>query len=208
MLVLAVLVAFVNLGFWQLRRLDERHDRNELVETRLAEAPVAVEELGAPGEPGADALDAVRFRPVTATGAYVEPTVAVRTTQGGLAGGWVFTPLALDGGTHVWVLRGFAGLGPDGDVEAPPVPLGEQRVRGVAVPLERLPRVARRGIEQAEAPPATLPFALQATGGEDGLEAVPLPSLDDGPHLSYAVQWFLFAGVVAVGYPIVLRRRG
>ena len=31
-------------------------------------------------------------------------------------------------------------------------------------------------------------------------------TLDEGPHFSYAVQWFLFATVGVVGYPILLRR--
>ncbi len=28
-----------------------------------------------------------------------------------------------------------------------------------------------------------------------------------GPHLGYAGQWFLFAAVVLIGYPVLLRRR-
>ena len=41
----------------------------------------------------------------------------------------------------------------------------------------------------------------------DGLPiAAPPPALPEGPHLGYAVQWFLFAGVVVVGYPLLLRR--
>ena len=35
---------------------------------------------------------------------------------------------------------------------------------------------------------------------------VPRPELDDGPHLSYAVQWFLFSAIALVGYPLVLRK--
>ena len=31
---------------------------------------------------------------------------------------------------------------------------------------------------------------------------VPLPTLTGGPHLSYAVQWFLFATIAVVG-PLV-----
>ncbi len=41
--------------------------------------------------------------------------------------------------------------------------------------------------------------------------ALPFPNgepveLTEGPHLGYAVQWFLFAGILAIGYPIFLRR--
>jgi cytochrome oxidase assembly protein ShyY1 len=35
---------------------------------------------------------------------------------------------------------------------------------------------------------------------------VPPPELDEGPHLSYAVQWFIFSAIAIVGYPLVLRR--
>ena len=35
---------------------------------------------------------------------------------------------------------------------------------------------------------------------------VPLPDLDEGPHLSYAFQWFIFAAIGAVGYVMILRR--
>jgi cytochrome oxidase assembly protein ShyY1 len=35
---------------------------------------------------------------------------------------------------------------------------------------------------------------------------VSLPEPSEGSHLGYAVQWFLFAGVALVSYPILLRR--
>jgi hypothetical protein len=35
---------------------------------------------------------------------------------------------------------------------------------------------------------------------------VPPPELSEGPHLGYAVQWFIFSAIALVGYPIVLRR--
>jgi surfeit locus 1 family protein len=34
----------------------------------------------------------------------------------------------------------------------------------------------------------------------------PLPATDEGPHLSYAVQWFIFATVGAIGWPLLLRK--
>ena len=35
---------------------------------------------------------------------------------------------------------------------------------------------------------------------------VPLPEPSEGSHRGYAVQWFLFAAVTVVSYPILLRR--
>jgi cytochrome oxidase assembly protein ShyY1 len=34
----------------------------------------------------------------------------------------------------------------------------------------------------------------------------PLPTLDDGPHLSYAVQWFIFSIAVVVGWVLAVRK--
>ena len=31
-----------------------------------------------------------------------------------------------------------------------------------------------------------------------------LPKFSEGQHLSYAVQWFIFASIAAIGYPLVL----
>ncbi|MEJ7584193.1 MAG: hypothetical protein WKF43_08930 [Acidimicrobiales bacterium] len=32
------------------------------------------------------------------------------------------------------------------------------------------------------------------------------PELDEGPHFSYAMQWFIFTTIALVGYPLILRR--
>src|SRR5207244_3421591 len=36
----------------------------------------------------------------------------------------------------------------------------------------------------------------------------PAPELGDGPHLSYAIQWFSFAVIIAFGSAALLRKRG
>jgi cytochrome oxidase assembly protein ShyY1 len=35
-----------------------------------------------------------------------------------------------------------------------------------------------------------------------------MPTLDDGPHLSYAIQWFAIAAAIAAFGVIVMRRGG
>ena len=37
-------------------------------------------------------------------------------------------------------------------------------------------------------------------------EPIAEPSLDEGPHLSYAVQWFLFSAIAVVGWVLAVRR--
>jgi cytochrome oxidase assembly protein ShyY1 len=35
---------------------------------------------------------------------------------------------------------------------------------------------------------------------------VPPPVLDEGPHLNYAGQWFIFATLTVIVYPLLMRR--
>lgn len=52
-------------------------------------------------------------------------------------------------------------------------------------------------------------LAVDGTPTEGGLPApLPLPALREGPHFSYAVQWFVFATIGFFGYPLVLWRLG
>ena len=53
------------------------------------------------------------------------------------------------------------------------------------------------------------PYYLQLTSQDppsgDYPVMVALPAPGDGPHLGYAVQWFIFTAIAVVGYPLVLR---
>jgi cytochrome oxidase assembly protein ShyY1 len=221
--VVALVVVMVGLGFWQLRRLDEKRDRNELIESRLDQPVVPVDDLLAPAADGGDeAVAAARFRRVTATGAYDGgDTVEVRNrSQDGSAGAWLVTPLALEGGERVGVLRGFVSFTPDGEVVEAPVPEGEVTVEGLVVdpasfdgtaPRDLAPLLAGDDVlaglvlAQRSMPPEPA-AADAASAGPTSLLAVPPPELSEGPHLGYAVQWFIFSAIAVVGYPLVLRR--
>jgi cytochrome oxidase assembly protein ShyY1 len=109
------------------------------------------------------------------------------------------------------------------DVE---VPDGQVTVTGLLLPSESrgdygprdpaegaLTNLARADIErmQRQFDEPLVPAYVQLTeqDPEPGRAApalLPLPAVDEGPHLSYAIQWFFFAGIGLVGYPIILRR--
>ena len=145
--VVLLVVTMVNLGFWQLRRLDEKRDRNALVEARAEQPVTSVGQLLDPGDDDAT-VEGVRYRSVTATGAYDDDaTVAVRNrTQDGVAGAWLMTPLRLEGGERVGVIRGFVGLASDGSVVDAPAPTGEVTVTGLVVDPDGLDGTAPRDI--------------------------------------------------------------
>lgn len=192
LLVLVVAGLCVRLGLWQLDRLDERRQRNDLVAAR-ADADAAP----LPADPD-DAL----YRRVTVTGTYDrdEQMVEGGRALAGRPGEHVLTLLRTDDGAPVLVNRGWVpNNGATRDAPPPEAapPTGEVRVTGVVLPsrLDGYPVAIR--LERQEPPQAgELPVAL---GGEP-------VDLGDGPHLSYAVQWFLFAAVALVGWPILIWR--
>ena len=49
------------------------------------------------------------------------------------------------------------------------------------------------------------PEEVTAEGAPE-LVALGTPELSEGPHLSYAVQWFTFTTIAVVGYALLLRR--
>ena len=222
LLVVLLIVTMVNLGFWQLRRLDERRDRNDLIESRQEEAAVPVEDLVVPGSDDAAVAEA-RFRKVTATGTYDDDaTVAVRNrTQDGAPGAWMLTPLVLDNGDRVGIVRGFVALGPDGDPVPTVPPDGTVTVTGVVADPGKFDGTAPRDAEKVVDQQGTLPAVVLADSseppepaGEEALGdptaaaivAVAPPELGEGPHLSYAIQWFIFSAIALFGYPLILRR--
>jgi surfeit locus 1 family protein len=223
--VVLLVVVMINLGFWQLRRLDEKRDLNALVEGRQEAAAVPVESLLAPGDAAggngaaghdtADAVDAVRYRAVTVTGRYDDDaTVPVRNrTQDGLPGVWLLTPVELDDGTRVAVIRGFVGFDPSGEPYAAAVPEGEVTVHGFVMRSRSFDGTAPRDIDPVLEEPDTLPAVVVAEESDpaeptldERIVTIDPPELGEGPHLSYAIQWFIFSAIGIVGYPVVLRK--
>lgn len=228
--VLAMVVTMVNLGIWQLNRLDERRERNDRVEARLAEDAVPVESLVPPGDDPEEVED-LEFRPVTASGTYlVDEDVMVRARSlEGTPGSWAMTPLQLDDGTVVVVNRGW--FANNGEFEEVPddlaAPSGPVVVEGIvrltetkgrfgstdpdAGTLRNLARADVGRIAQqldAEVLPVYVQLLEQEPEvGDDAPLPVPRPELDEGPHLSYAGQWFIFTTLTLIVYPLILRRR-
>jgi cytochrome oxidase assembly protein ShyY1 len=233
-LVVVLVAAMVMAMLWQLGRLDDKRAYKDLVDGRRFEAAVDVRELlDADAAPGADDVDEVLYRPVTAEGTYLEDdTVVVENrTYNGTSGGWVLTPLDLGDGTAVVVNRGFIGFDRSGEIVGPPPPTGRVRVEGLLFPSQRrgsfgatdpaegkLDRLARVDLERYDEQVGSdlLPAYLQLDRSEPGeppvaagapqLVALGPPDLDEGPHLSYAAQWAIFSLIAAGGYVLLLRR--
>ncbi len=233
--VLACVVAFVNLGIWQLHRLDERKAANAEVRAAQAMEPVTLDALLPAGTAATqDDVDAGRYRAVVVTGTYrPDQEVLIRNrTNGGAPGYWVITPLVQSDGTAVAVNRGWVpySYDPEGSWTDFDPPSGEVTVTGTVQPsqvrdasglvpgpedaatgtLRTLSRVdVARLAQQIDEPvvPAYVDLRVQSPAQPGELPVlVPDPDLSEGPHLSYAGQWFLFALMTLIVYPLLLRR--
>lgn len=229
-LFVAVLVAaMVWACAWQVSRLGDRKDLNATIRARTSEPVVGVETLTEPGDYASSG--ALEFRRVTATGQYLtDQEVLVRSrSRDGAPGSWVLTPLELADGLAVVVNRGWISnsgqlegvperfAAPDGDVFVTGV-VRRTETRGSLGPRDpeggTLANLARADLarldQQIEAD--VLPVYVQLDEARPAVTdvdpaPVPIPALDEGPHLSYAVQWAIFTTVALVGYPLILRRR-
>jgi len=222
LLVVVAIFTMVNLGFWQLRRLDERKEFNATVEARYDEPPVPLDELLTPT---ADSFDDLEWRPVTASGTYLpdETFVVVNRSQNGAAGRNVVVPLQLDDGHLVLVNRGFVPLSV---AELPPLPAIDVEIVGhlrtsqvrrtgqLSDPAEGdLTEAQRVDIERltpqlpGEVAPMYIDLATSDPPEEPGYpQPVAAPDLSERNHLSYAVQWFIFSIAVAVGWVLAVRK--
>lgn len=225
---LLLIPTMIWLGFWQMDRHDERAARNQLVADALTADPVPVEELAAPG----DAVTRTeRYRTVTAEGRFDtddEVVVRRRTNADDEVGFHVLTPFVLDDGKILLVNRGWIPAdGPSQTAfpEVPAPPRGEITIRGRLMPdetteasgikdLEGLPDrqiMLINSEQQAErlgAPVLGGYVAQTAPEPKDGTpESLGNPGKENAAlNYAYAIQWWLFAAAVPVGWVVLVRR--
>ncbi|HEX9259838.1 MAG TPA: SURF1 family protein [Acidimicrobiales bacterium] len=228
LLVVVLVVVMVNLGLWQLSRLDERKARNEEIRSRQAapvqplDALLAEHSVDTTSEGGA-----VQWYTVVVTGTY-DPTEAVQIRNrslDGAPGEHAVTPLRADDGTAVLLNRGWVPSEQAVAGQVPPATSGPVTVVGrVRATQERgrfgprdpadgdLDKLARVDIDriQQQTPyplaPVYVELVEQQPAAAELPRALPPPALDEGPHLSYAGQWFLFSLCAVAGWVLVVRK--
>jgi cytochrome oxidase assembly protein ShyY1 len=211
--VVGLSIACVFLGRWQWGRHEGKLALAQQVDRAYGAAPASLTELlPAPAQPLPKDEE---WRPVRVRGTYVsDETVVIRNrpNEHGEFGYEVVVPFRVDGGPVLlvdrgWIPNGASGARPDA-VPAPPS--GEVTVLARLRPTERpVPRAAPAGqAERIDVQRLTAAVAGPAVSGAYAVLAqeqpapasapalIPRPDEDLGPHLAYAVQWWL--GAVAV----------
>ncbi|MDO5647911.1 SURF1 family protein [Paracoccus sp. (in: a-proteobacteria)] len=194
-------VFLVSLGLWQLDRADQKQAQLTEIQTGIDAAPVP---LPAQIDPS------MKYLPVrvtgTTTGAEIDVLSHIRE-QG--AGYQVISRFVTDDGRAILLDRGFVPQQAR-RLERPPVAL--QVIGNLHWPQDAnsstpAPNLNEniwfaRDVDAMAAQLDTLPVlvvARQIAGDNQGAQPIPV-SIDGIPnnHLSYAIQWFLFAITLAV----------
>ncbi|MEX2586471.1 MAG: SURF1 family protein [Actinomycetota bacterium] len=223
-----VVMTCLALAAWQFDRLQTRKaDNHRLLEQARLPAADLQEAFGA----GSDSvsLDRAAYRRLETSGTYdVSEEVLLRSrSQEGRPGHHLLTPLLTGSGTALIVDRGWIPMEIDepGTAQTAP-PEGRVRVAGLLLQSEKkgflgisdpppgrvssLPRVDLDRLGE-QLPYEVVPLYLrlqdqQPPNPGELPEPVPIPEPDDGPHLSYALQWLFFAVAASVAYAGLIRK--
>jgi surfeit locus 1 family protein len=230
LLVVALMILLARLGVWQLDRLAQRRAANAQLMAALESPPIdlnreiAAYAAVAPGEAPPDLAD----RDVTARGAFDFDHGFILKLQSwqGQSGVHLITPFVLEGSdVAVLVDRGWI---PDAeyaaghtyedgaaDTVAGFIALTEtirRRTAEAVVPVSPADEIFRVDVAALaeELPYDVAPFYVKAGGPADTMR-LPIPAekeidLSEGPHLSYAIQWFIFSLGLGIGYVIFVNR--
>lgn len=210
---------FVSLGRWQLDRLDQRRDRNEIAAAHES-APVRPFDEVFTGP----ITDADQWQRVEVRGTFMaDHQLQARHRSFGEATGWeLLTPLVTESGKTVVVSRGFIERPASQDYPRvyPAPPAGEVTLVGYV-------RRNENGNANAITPQQNMirlidSRAIGAWLGRDVVDGylnlisvtppqtepitpITPPPATEGPHLSYAFQWFTFALIAGTGLFILVR---
>jgi len=209
----------IRLGVWQLQRLGERKRRNVELLARMNQPPVDVTAL-----PRDTSL--ARFRRVRLNGRYdyAHEFVLAYRERNGAPGVDVITPVRVAGNdTAVLVVRGWV-YSPDAATidhaqwREPDSVSGTGRVQalwkgpGPALTGNRPDRqrwVSPEAVAAWAGYPVR-PYDVMLDGDTTPSPSHPVrfgpPVVDEGPHMSYAIQWFSFALIAIIGAGLAVVR--
>jgi surfeit locus 1 family protein len=220
--VVVLTLGFMRLGGWQLARMHQRQRLNAELASRAVDPAVPLASLPT------DTADA-HYRRVSMQGFYDYANEIVLTLRSreGSPGLNIVTPLKLPmTDTAVLVVRGWV-YSPDGTTvdltkwrEDPQV-TGTGFVETYPPPrngVNSLPNhpnayrwLDRSALEKRFTYPLKPYYVVLTAPVGDTTKNTPprltVPPMDEGPHRSYAIQWFSFAAISIIGTIIFLRRK-
>ncbi len=225
---LLMLAAFIWLGIWQIQRLKTRRAENAALIRTFYQTPatLSADELAA--------LDTHTFESIIVNGTFDNAeSIFLRNQSFGESNGvHLITPLRLSGNPNaVLVDRGWLPQELANTEYLPKFAVdGTVEIRGIVLPSNSRPTdkplagkdLALPGetriqswlrvdipLIRRQLPYPVLPAYIQQLPADNIPDnAYPRPlspeHLDEGPHLSYAMQWFTFAAMLVVIYALLI----
>jgi surfeit locus 1 family protein len=225
-LVLIAAAVMIRLGIWQLDRLEGRRAFNAQVLSQIDELPLTLTSDIASGD-----LEPFEFRTVEITGEYDLANTLVLGNQvwEDQMGVHLLTPLKIAGNETVilvdrgwipfedWQNQNLTAYDETGEVSVEGMLRVSQTKLGLRDCLDETAGetpfqvwcLALDGISDYLPYELTSVYVIQAPDFEQitpPFRAIPQIEISEGPHLSYAIQWFTFSAILLIGYPFFVRR--
>ena len=223
-LIFIAALTMVTLGFWQLSRHSDKKEINNTINDRILENPVNLADLRIDQQTESSLTD-IEYRSVQATGLFKHSdSILVRNRPlNGSPGYWLLTPFDLGNGRVVIVNRGWLPIAAEdfrqtnsdqitieGIIRKTQLASGLQREDSKEGKLASLGRVDLSRYQQ-QLEYEILPVFIQVINQDPPQSSnfpkmLSIPEFKEGQHLNYAVQWFIFATITIIGYPLVFFR--
>lgn len=224
---LLICITMIGLGFWQLDRLAQRRASNAARQAVLDQNPATLSADSA-------AASALVGRRVRVSGSYLnDQSMLLRgqKSDSGVDGVHLLTPLRLSGSDMAVIVdRGWLPAAQAAPQARPAFAIDREiTVEGVALAAQTRPDTPLAAMDlampgesridawvrvdigkmQAQIDAPLLPIYIELLPAPNG-PRLPLPAdprkLDEGPHLSYALQWFAFTVILAIVYAALIRQ--
>lgn len=224
LLVIVGVAVMIRLSIWQVDRLQQRRAANELLRQQLEAPALSLNEVDLQTVDLTELPD----RRAVATGTFDFSEQILLKVQNfrGSAGSHLVAPLRLAGRDEVvlvdrgWIPESQSApalweqFAEPGKVTVQGVIQRTQTARGVEPPAQPQQEWFRIDIEAIERqlPYEVLPVFLLQSPTAEGNQELPYREeaevdLSEGPHLSYALQWAIFASMLAIGYVTFVYRQ-
>jgi surfeit locus 1 family protein len=219
--VVSLVFLMLNLGFWQLNRLDKKREFNSVLSAHSS-TPVQTLDSAVPDKWNQAESE---WKRVSVTGSYdfSKAVTVINRSQDGTAGYNSVVPFTSLKNRTILVNRGFVPL----VMEPPVAPTNEieivgylraSQARSALGPIDSkepgntefqrldIPLISAHVGKTIE--PMFLQLIAESPANASQWPAkVALPPLDEGTHMSYALQWFFFCLVALTAWVVVVRRK-
>ncbi len=211
LIALLAIVFCVRLGFWQFDRYQLRHDITQNIKVALSQEAM---QLSSSTQKEADAWMKVsiegRFEPTFQKlfrGHYFQERYGLEVLS-------LFIPSDSEV-APIWVDRGWIETNQDAatTTKIPEPPRGNVTIEGIlrkyddasassgiffALPAPRIGRIDELSLQEVFSGETFHKYLkLQKSASNSGLAITPLTPPGEGPHLAYAIQWWIFALLIA-----------